>query len=60
MATHSFEAGDESYLVVLDVLRRAGDARLRRAELVAEQRRARCELERAMGARLTQPEEETK
>lgn len=52
MARHGFETGDETYLVVLDVLRRAGEARLRRAELVAEQRRALCELERAIGARL--------
>lgn len=52
MATRGFEEGDQSYLVVLDVLRRVGEARLRRAELVAEQRRGLCELERAMGARL--------
>jgi len=52
MARHGFETGDETYLVVLDVLRRAGEARLRHAELVAEQRRALCELERAIGARL--------
>ncbi len=52
MARHGFETGDQSYLVVLDVLRRNGEARLRRAELVAEQRRALCELERAIGARL--------
>ncbi|MEZ4447447.1 MAG: TolC family protein [Polyangiaceae bacterium] len=52
MAEHGFRSGDQTYLVVLDVLRRAGEARLRRAELVAEQRRALCELERAIGARL--------
>lgn len=52
MARHGFETGDQSYLVVLDVLRRNGEARLRRAELIAEQRRALCELERAIGARL--------
>lgn len=52
MARHGFETGDETYLVVLDVLRRAGEARLRRSELHAEQRRALCELERAIGARL--------
>lgn len=51
-ARRGFEAGDQPYLVVLDVLRRVGEARLRRAELLAEQRRALCELERAMGARL--------
>ncbi len=52
VAKHSFESGDETYVVVLDVLRRVGDARLRLADLVAEQRRARCELDRALGARL--------
>lgn len=52
MAKHGFETGDQPFLVVLDVLRRAGEARLRRAELIAEQRRALCELERAIGARL--------
>jgi len=52
IATSIFDSGDESYLVVLDVLRRSGEARLRRAELLAEQRRAACELERALGARL--------
>lgn len=52
MARQDFETGDQSYLVVLDVLRRAGEARLRRAELIAEQRRALRELERALGARL--------
>jgi cobalt-zinc-cadmium efflux system outer membrane protein len=51
-ARHGFETGDQPYLVVLDVLRRVGEARLRRAELLAEQRRALCELERALGARL--------
>jgi len=51
MARHGFETGDQSYLVVLDVLRRAGESRLRRAELVAEQRRALSEFERAIGAR---------
>lgn len=52
MATHGFETGDQSFLIVLDVQRRAGEARLRRAELIAEQRRALAELERAIGARL--------
>lgn len=52
MARHGFEAGDQPFLIVLDVLRRAGEARLRRAELIAEQRRAFAELERAIGARL--------
>lgn len=52
MARQGFETGDQPFLVVLDVLRRAGEARIRRAELIAEQRRALCELERAIGARL--------
>jgi len=52
MARHGFETGDQAYLVVLDVLRRTSEARLRRAELIAEQRRALAEMERAIGARL--------
>lgn len=52
MATQGFESGDETFLIVLDALRRGGEARLRHAELVAEQRRALAELERAIGARL--------
>lgn len=51
-AKRGFETGDQSFLVVLDILRRVGEARLRRVDLVAEQRRALCELERAIGARL--------
>jgi cobalt-zinc-cadmium efflux system outer membrane protein len=52
-ARTGFEAGDQPFFVVLDVLRRVGEARLRLAELIAEQRRARCELERSVGARLS-------
>jgi cobalt-zinc-cadmium efflux system outer membrane protein len=52
VATSAFESGEETYLVVLDVLRRSAEARLRHADLVAEARRARAELERAIGARL--------
>lgn len=52
IATRTFESGEDTYLIVLDVLRRTGEARLRHAELVAEQRRAMSELERAIGARL--------
>lgn len=51
-ATESFEAGDTTYVAVLDVLRRVGEARIRRAEIVADQRRALSELDRALGARL--------
>jgi hypothetical protein len=52
VATHSFESGDVASIVVLEVLRRTGEAQLRRAELIDEQRRAKCELDRALGARL--------
>lgn len=48
----NYELGDETYLVVLDALRRIGDARLREAELVAAERRAAADLERAIGARI--------
>ncbi|MCB9753017.1 MAG: TolC family protein [Myxococcales bacterium] len=51
-ATQRYELGEDSYLVVLDALRRLGAARLRAAELDAEVRRAHAELERAVGARL--------
>ncbi|MFO0563819.1 MAG: TolC family protein [Polyangiales bacterium] len=51
-ARRGFESGDQPYSVVLDVLRRVAEAQLRKAEIVAEQRRALCELERAIGARL--------
>lgn len=50
-ARRSFEDGAESYLVVVDALRRVTDARLRRAELTAELRRAEAELDRAVGGR---------
>jgi outer membrane protein, heavy metal efflux system len=52
VAKSSFEAGDDTYLTVLEMLRRNGDARLQHADLVAARRRAQCELNRAMGARL--------
>ncbi|QQR91313.1 MAG: TolC family protein [Myxococcales bacterium] len=48
----SYELGDQPYLVVLDALRRLGEARIREVELVAEARRAHAELERTVGARL--------
>jgi len=51
-ATERYELGDDSYLIVLDALRRLGNARLRAAELDAEVRRAQAQLERAVGARL--------
>lgn len=51
-ARQSFETGDQPIPVVLDVARRLAEARLRRAELVADQRRALCDLERSIGSRL--------
>lgn len=52
VAQMSYEVGEETFVVVLDVLRRIGEARLREADLVAEARRADAELERAVGARI--------
>ena len=52
VARQGYASGDETYLPVLDALRRSAEARLREAELRAESRRARAELERALGARL--------
>jgi cobalt-zinc-cadmium efflux system outer membrane protein len=51
-ARQRYELGDDTYLVVLDALRRLGRARLRHAELEAEAHRAYADLERAMGVRL--------
>lgn len=51
-AIQTFERGEASYLVVLEAQRRLAEARLRHVELIAEQRRARCELERATGAQI--------
>lgn len=51
-AQTSHQLGEETYVVVLDVVRRIGEARLREAELVAQTRRAEAELERAIGARI--------
>jgi cobalt-zinc-cadmium efflux system outer membrane protein len=48
-ARHAFEDGAESYLVVVDALRRHADARLRSIELDAELARAQAELARAVG-----------
>lgn len=52
LAMQSYELGEESYVAVLDLMRRSSEARLREAELVAEVRRRDAELERAVGARL--------
>ena len=51
IALHSFEAGAEPYLIVLEATRRLRDARLRRIELEASVRRARANLERHVGRR---------
>jgi cobalt-zinc-cadmium efflux system outer membrane protein len=51
-AAQSYEVGEDTYVVVLDVMRRLAEARLREAELLADARRALAELERAVGARL--------
>jgi cobalt-zinc-cadmium efflux system outer membrane protein len=51
-ATLRYELGDDSYLIVLDALKRLRGAQLRHVELEAEVRRSRAELERAVGARL--------
>jgi outer membrane protein, heavy metal efflux system len=55
LVTQSYELGEESYLAVLDMMRRDGEARLREAELLAQVRRGDAELERAVGARLGAP-----
>ncbi|MDB4974451.1 MAG: Heavy metal efflux outer membrane protein CzcC family [Myxococcaceae bacterium] len=52
LATQAYELGEETYVVVLDLMRRSGEARLREAELMAQTRRADAELERAVGARI--------
>jgi outer membrane protein, heavy metal efflux system len=52
-AVQSYELGEDTYAVVLDIMRRLGEARLREAELVADARRALAELERAVGARIS-------
>lgn len=50
-STRSFENGAESYIVVVDALRRSAEAQLRRVELEAELVRAQAELDRAVGGR---------
>ncbi|MBS2012787.1 MAG: TolC family protein [Deltaproteobacteria bacterium] len=51
-AMHSYEAGGESYLVVLEATRRLVDARLRELELGLDVLRARARLDRAVGWRI--------
>jgi len=48
-SVRAFESGSESYLVVIDAVRRATDAKLRVLEVEAELRRADAELIRAIG-----------
>lgn len=50
-AALSFKNGSESYLVVVEALRRTTDAQLRELEVEAELRRARAELLRSVGGR---------
>jgi len=52
-ATSSFQAGSESYVVVLDATRRLQDARLREIDLRADLRRALAQLGRSVGHRVT-------
>lgn len=52
IARRGLESGDQDALSELDALRRTKEARLRRAELIAEQRRSTSDVERAIGARL--------
>lgn len=61
-ATSSFQAGSESYVVVLDATRRLQDARLREIDLRADLRRALAQLARSVGRRIdvtTPPTERT-
>jgi outer membrane protein, heavy metal efflux system len=55
-AEHAFAAGNISYLFVLESSRRLADARLRGASARADVHRARAELERSVGERLSDPD----
>lgn len=50
-AARAFQNGSESYVVVVDALRRTSDAQLRELEIEAELRRAEAEFLRAVGGR---------
>lgn len=50
-AARAYENGSESYVVVVDALRRTTDAQLRELEAEAELRRAEAEFVRALGGR---------
>lgn len=54
IALRTYELGEDTYLIVLDALRRVVAARVLELDLVAESRRAAAELERAIGARLAE------
>lgn len=54
-ATSAYEAGGETYLVVLEATRRLVDARLRELELGLDVARARARLDRAVGWRIHAP-----
>jgi cobalt-zinc-cadmium efflux system outer membrane protein len=54
-AEAAYQAGDTSYLLVLESTRQVLDSRLRRVQLWAELRRAWAELERSVGRRLADP-----
>jgi cobalt-zinc-cadmium efflux system outer membrane protein len=53
LAENSAAAGNEPYLIVLEQGRKLADARLKSASVAADLRRARAELERSVGQRLT-------
>lgn len=58
VVTAAYELGEQDYAGVLIATQRLEEARLREVELVADLRRARAELERALGRRLaTTPRE---
>jgi outer membrane protein, heavy metal efflux system len=50
-SARAFQNGDQSYVVVVDALRRTTDAQLRELEIEAELRRAEAEFLRAIGGR---------
>ena len=52
LAEKSYQSGEESYLFVLDAMRRVTDVRLREAELISDLRRASARLDRSVGRKL--------
>jgi cobalt-zinc-cadmium efflux system outer membrane protein len=55
-AEKAYKQGEASQLLVLETTRHLLEARLREVQLQAEVRRARAELERSVGRRLTSPD----